>query len=369
MFQSRKFAIAIIVMVVFTLNLFIFHDNKADKFPEDSYSSSSIVTETSNSSLLNILKQNNSKVVVTEETYPHNFELTEKPRINEHNFEYILNPGSSLCGLNKGQDLLLIAFVPISACNFIGRNTIRQTWANFNQLSNLKVIFILGSMKNSTLSDEINFESEIYGDIVQEDFVDSYKNLTLKTLAGLKWVSTYCSNARFTLKIDDDVVVNPIMLLDFLAELNSTHFHDLNLKNSFFCKKISTALAERNKSSKFFLSREAYAPDYFPAYCDGPAYVFSTDMTSSFYELSKNVSAFIYEDVYMGMLATKLNSTFVDLNDKYARGYRLAKPEGIGKYEKKMFVYANSLNEFSFLWNHFLLRIRNFYDGLTTNNE
>lgn len=35
-------------------------------------------------------------------------------------------------------------------------------------------------------------ESEVYGDIIQENFIDSYNNLTLKTIMMLKWVTNNC---------------------------------------------------------------------------------------------------------------------------------------------------------------------------------
>ena len=38
----------------------------------------------------------------------------------------------------------------------------------------------------------INNESEVYGDIIQESFIDSYNNLTLKTVMMLKWVTNNC---------------------------------------------------------------------------------------------------------------------------------------------------------------------------------
>lgn len=38
----------------------------------------------------------------------------------------------------------------------------------------------------------INQESDYFGDIVQESFLDSYNNLTLKSIMMLKWVTTNC---------------------------------------------------------------------------------------------------------------------------------------------------------------------------------
>ena len=51
-------------------------------------------------------------------------------------------------------------------------------------------------------------ESQIFHDIVVEDFVDSYHNLTLKTMMGMRWIATFCEHAQYVLKADSDVFVN-----------------------------------------------------------------------------------------------------------------------------------------------------------------
>jgi hypothetical protein len=114
--------------------------------------------------------------------------LRDEKNINRHDFKYIINPAEKICGDNQGEHLLLIAFVPISVGNFAGRQLIRQTWSNPLTIknANMKLVFMLGNTVNSTLIKEVQFESELYDDIVQEDFVDAYKNLTLKTGFNLK---------------------------------------------------------------------------------------------------------------------------------------------------------------------------------------
>lgn len=52
-----------------------------------------------------------------------------------------------------------------------------------------------------------------YGDIVQEDFVDSYRNLTHKAIMALRWVSQNCQNAKLILKADDDIFINIFKLV------------------------------------------------------------------------------------------------------------------------------------------------------------
>jgi hypothetical protein len=51
-------------------------------------------------------------------------------------------------------------------------------------------------------------EDADFGDIIQFNFCESYRNLTLKTLMGFKWATEFCSNAHFIMKTDDDVYVN-----------------------------------------------------------------------------------------------------------------------------------------------------------------
>ena len=47
----------------------------------------------------------------------------------------------------------------------------------------------------------IEEEHKLYGDIVQGSFIENYKNLTLKGIMGLKWVSQHCQEAAFAIKV------------------------------------------------------------------------------------------------------------------------------------------------------------------------
>ncbi|NXY85343.1 B3GT2 galactosyltransferase, partial [Alcedo cyanopectus] len=51
-------------------------------------------------------------------------------------------------------------------------------------------------------------ESGAHHDILQQDFLDTYNNLTLKTLMGLEWVAKHCPGASYVLKADSDVFLN-----------------------------------------------------------------------------------------------------------------------------------------------------------------
>lgn len=68
---------------------------------------------------------------------------------------------------------------------------------------------------------DLKVESEHFGDIIQEHFIDSYNNLTLKSIQMLKITSCYCSNStKYLLKIDDDMFVNVPRLVNWLVKTN-----------------------------------------------------------------------------------------------------------------------------------------------------
>lgn len=138
----------------------------------------------------------------------HNL-LNTSTVVNEHEYQLLINPHVSKCTRN---DLILTAIVSIAPGFFDRRKLIRETWASVND-SRLLVLFALGSTLEPAVNNLVYQESVLFNDIIQESFIDSYKNFTLKTIMTLKWVSTYCNNTRFVLRINDDVVVNVPYLL------------------------------------------------------------------------------------------------------------------------------------------------------------
>jgi len=65
---------------------------------------------------------------------------------------------------------------------------------------------------------EIDAEFAQHADLVQGNFIDSYKNLTLKAVLGLRWMSQYCSQAPFAIKTDDDTFLNIFEMVRLMKE-------------------------------------------------------------------------------------------------------------------------------------------------------
>ena len=122
---------------------------------------------------------------------------------NPHNFNYLINPKDSLCGK---EDVDLLILVTSSLKHADRRLAIRETWGSqlALQKTNAKILFLLGNtlVRDDSLEHEIKTENENYGDILRENFLDSYQNLTLKTIGGVKWGAIFCEQALFVLKTE-----------------------------------------------------------------------------------------------------------------------------------------------------------------------
>lgn len=86
---------------------------------------------------------------------------------------------------------------------------------------NYPELVITDYRQNFYFQGRIEEEARTYNDIIQEDFIDSYNNLTLKSVMLLKYIKNHCDNVRYVLKSDDDMFVhvqNLILLVNRLIE-------------------------------------------------------------------------------------------------------------------------------------------------------
>ena len=141
----------------------------------------------------------------------------QKEQERENN-EFKLNPKTLICEPFTGKSILFITFVILAPHHFEKRDLIRQTWGNRTLSPDFKLIFTIGMSKDETVNRKIVNEFDLHKDILQiYNFIDSYFNMTTKIMKSLKWITKYCSNAKYILRINDDVVVNTHHLIDHFA--------------------------------------------------------------------------------------------------------------------------------------------------------
>lgn len=59
---------------------------------------------------------------------------------------------------------------------------------------NVRTVFLVGRTRDNEAHAQLINESRLYDDLIQEDFMDTYNNLSIKTLMMLKWVNTNCAD-------------------------------------------------------------------------------------------------------------------------------------------------------------------------------
>ncbi|RUS91280.1 hypothetical protein EGW08_000992 [Elysia chlorotica] len=242
-------------------------------------------------------------------------------------FRDVILPSTSC----KGRNIELLICVPVKRDSFAVREVIRLTWGSYawtsgrlglntttsgeRPVGEIMIVFFVGSSSlesSKAEQDSLIKEAKIYGDIYQADFIDTYENLTLKSISILNFVSLHCPNARYVAKIDEDIYVNvPVLLKELnletkkLAAVESNSLvSSLNIPQFVYGYLFRRAVAIRNKKNKWYTSLEDYKPKFYPNYLSGTAYVMSGTAALSLYEATLKVPIFWMEDIYVtGMCA------------------------------------------------------------------
>ncbi|XP_044124819.1 beta-1,3-galactosyltransferase 4 [Bufo gargarizans] len=176
------------------------------------------------------------------------------------------------------------------------RDAIRQTWGNLasSTASSSLTLFVLAVPKSPEERAALMHEAVTHRDIIQANFSDSYRNLTLKTITGLTWALEKCRGARFLLKTDDDVFVNTVHLSQFLQSESGLHYMGrLHWHVSPY----------RDPENRHYVSQEMYGGNYFPPYCSGTGYVLSSEAAALILGQLPSGPWPAVEDVYVGILA------------------------------------------------------------------
>ncbi|XP_003696966.1 beta-1,3-galactosyltransferase 5-like [Apis florea] len=201
---------------------------------------------------------------------------------------------------NFGKEMDLVIIIMSAPTHLEARMAIRQTWGHFGQRSDISILFMLGATMDSKVETILRKEQKTYNDVIRGKFLDSYSNLTLKTISTLEWVDNYCSKVKFLLKTDDDMFINVPRLQAFAIK----HARDKNVIFGRLAKKWKPI---RNKKSKYFVSQAQFKHAVFPDFTTGPAYLLSSDIVRKLYDAALDQTYLKLEDVFVtGIVADKL---------------------------------------------------------------
>ena len=215
-------------------------------------------------------------------------------------FKYVYS-NSDLCTRNVSHydNVFLLIMVLTAPGETSQRDAIRSTWANVTHVLGRRVatIFLLGNSSNGIRETLIAKENDAHRDICKKDFRDSYRNLTLKTMMGLRWVNSFCNNTKFVLKIDSDTIPNLHRLIQHLNTLT-----DKTVFEGFLLIGRSPVRDNSTWIKKWFVSKDLYPHPTYPPYVNGPSYLISSNVVKPAVSVSKHIPYIPVEDAYFGML-------------------------------------------------------------------
>lgn len=162
--------------------------------------------------------------------------------------------------------------------------------------------------KYHEIQQQIQNESDIYGDIIQVNITDAYHNIVFKAISVLQWVSTYCRNSEYVIKIDDDVHIDPPLLLWSLYKIRKKY-------TDFILGELRVNIKpERSPDVKWNINEEEWPKKYFPPFVLGPAIGYTTSTVCRLHKQARKTQAIWLDDVFITGICSQLAGIPV-LND------------------------------------------------------
>lgn len=193
--------------------------------------------------------------------------------------------------------------VKSSSTHFRKRMAIRETWGSEYQLwpeVSIRTVFNLGLSNHSFYNDQISTESEVFQDIIQSDFLDTYFNNTLKTVMGINWAVKNCKYTEFFLFVDDDALVSVKHLVENIKSKKYTKDSKLYTGHIF-----ETSKPFRNPSDKWYVSSKEFHGEFYPPFASGVVVLYSKTSLELILKEINRTELFRLDDVYIGIVAAK----------------------------------------------------------------
>ena len=214
-----------------------------------------------------------------------------------------------ICIDNK---ISLVFIVKSNIYNYDKRKLIRETWGNTTMFPYIRVVFVVGLSPRGFFNQRLYQENKKYKDLVQGDFLDTFKNRTNKIIIALKWISDFCNRANFYILMEDHVIPDVYDLESYLDG-----YEIKNSQSTLICSHQPRSKVVRDRKSKFYVPFETFSEVYFDQYCANIATVMTSDLPGKLYQASFNTAYFWMDDVYIGMIAKKIQASFISINERY----------------------------------------------------
>lgn len=182
--------------------------------------------------------------------------------------------------------------------------------------------------------------------------VENYRNQTYKMISAINYISDYCPGLKLILRIDDDIVFHPSLLLSKLISImsinrTSEQAPSINLStishNAIACHVISDFEVWRRKDhpKHYNVVDDDVLPNelLYPPFCAGFFVAMSGDVPKMMQPHIATEKPFWMDDRYMGVLQKRAATHNLDIKLLLDYGYRDVKRRDLNLFvDKKVLV-------------------------------
>ncbi|XP_033743807.1 beta-1,3-galactosyltransferase 1-like [Pecten maximus] len=212
------------------------------------------------------------------------------------------------------------------------RDEIRNTWGGVHNFKEIYVerVFLVAETEDKRIMESLEKERKEHDDIIICHFKDTFKNLSLKAITLLDFVNNRCTQAKYILKVDDDIFVNVYSLVEKFVPLLMKKPKSIVCQ----CKYNHKLVLDRN--SKWYIPPEVLSESdkgILPTFCSGYVVLFTSDLVPMLLDASYTVPLVPVDDVYVfGFLLKKVaDVNFIDGSDSFTLNQEL----GMDEYQNK----------------------------------
>lgn len=210
---------------------------------------------------------------------------------------------SRTLGFDFDNDVFLLITIKSTCSHESRRKAIRSSWGNVNWIFEhlsvrVKIVFALGRCDTKEESLNLLIESELHEDIIQWDFVDNFRNLTLKQFLQWQWYATHCMDVPFLFQGDDDVFVNIVKIVSLL--LSTPVGLEQNLWTGSVLRNGSPI---RVNTSRYYVSKSLYPRTHYAPYVSGGGYLISGYLVVRVFLQTLKARIIQVDDAFLGILS------------------------------------------------------------------
>lgn len=215
----------------------------------------------------------------------------------------------------KSTNPFVILAVPVATGNVAARDIIRSTWGSetlvLGQLvQTLFFVGLPGGGGEEQQQEKLRQENQQHHDLIQSDFKDTYRNLTIKTMMMLEWLAANCDKVSYVIKIDSDMLLHVNNLVKLLLDPKTAKEHYMTGLVWWHSPVL------RNPFNKFYMPWSVIAESEYPPYPLGMGYIMSLDLPGKILGVSRQIKPIYIEDAYLGMCLKRLGISPTDPPDK-----------------------------------------------------